>query len=110
MIKNCPITVRDVEVAESIFGPDVYSLKGKSTRPPRGRTKEKFRSTDLISFPKEIKEMENGVRLAMDVMYVQSIMFLVTTSIGIGLITMSYLLTRQKEGLILCAGFSTTLI
>ena len=43
--------------------------------------------------------MENGVRLAMDVMYVQSIMFLVTTSIGIGLITVSYLPTRQKKDL-----------
>jgi hypothetical protein len=32
IIKNCPVTVEDVHIADQIFGPDMSSLKGKSTR------------------------------------------------------------------------------
>jgi hypothetical protein len=31
-IKNCPVTVEDVTNAEKMFGPDVASLKGRTTR------------------------------------------------------------------------------
>ena len=59
----------------------------------------KFRVSDNLQVPQEIKEMENGVKLAMDIMYIQSVMFLVTTLIGIRLVTVSYLPTRQKKDL-----------
>ena len=31
-IQNCPVMVKDVKIAEHIFGPDMSSLKGKSMR------------------------------------------------------------------------------
>jgi len=31
-IKDCPVTVEDVDIAEKIFGPDIGTLKGKSVR------------------------------------------------------------------------------
>ena len=32
IIKNCPVTAEDVNIAEKIFGGDIGTLKGKSTR------------------------------------------------------------------------------
>ena len=32
LIHNCPITPSDVDRAEEIYGPDISTLKGKSTR------------------------------------------------------------------------------
>ena len=33
LIKNCPVMVEDVTIAEKIYGPDISALKGKGTRP-----------------------------------------------------------------------------
>jgi hypothetical protein len=36
-IKNCPVTLEDIKICERIFGPDLYAMKGKSTRSkPKG--------------------------------------------------------------------------
>ncbi len=32
VIKNCPVTDKDVSISEKIFGPDMSSLKGNLTR------------------------------------------------------------------------------
>jgi hypothetical protein len=50
IIKNCPVTVEDVNIADQIFGPDMSSLKGKSTR---RKPKPPVRQ-DLIEIPKEL--------------------------------------------------------
>jgi hypothetical protein len=31
MVKNIPITIDDINIAEKVFGPDVGALKGKTT-------------------------------------------------------------------------------
>ena len=33
LFKNCPVTIQDVNLAEKIFGPDVSTMKGRSTKP-----------------------------------------------------------------------------
>jgi hypothetical protein len=64
-IQNCPVTVEDVNISEKIFGPDMSSLKGKSTR-----RKTKPVKNDLIEIPKEIITKHHDIDFCMDAMYV----------------------------------------
>jgi hypothetical protein len=65
VIQNCPVTAEDVNISEKIFGPDMSSLKGKSTR----RKRKPVRS-DLIEIPKEMITKYHDIDLCMDAMYV----------------------------------------
>ena len=49
-MRNCPVEVSDVNLAEEIFGRDVPTLKGKSTRPKTKTVKDK-----RIELPGEIE-------------------------------------------------------
>ena len=62
IIWNCPVTVEDVNIAEKIFGPDMDTLKGKSTR-----KKPKPVKSDTVEIPPEIKEKHSKVTLLLNV-------------------------------------------
>lgn len=67
MIKNCPVTVDDVDVAEKIFGPAMSTLKGKSIRQaPRPVIR------DEIELPDEITNMDHNLDLCMDIMFIMN--------------------------------------
>lgn len=89
-IKNCPVTVEDVNIAEKIFGPDIYTLKGKATR-----TKPKTIVKDYIEIPTELKEKHESVELCIDIMYVQSVLFLIGIATDLKLVTVVY--TQKKR-------------
>jgi hypothetical protein len=63
IIKNCPVTAEDVNIAEKIFGGDIGTLKSKSTqrRPTPVRD-------DLVEIPPELLEQHQDLTFCMDIM------------------------------------------
>ena len=95
MIKNCPVTIEDINVCEKVFGPDIYTLKGKTVR-----SKPKIAVKDYIEIPFELKLAHQGIELCADVMYIQKLTFLVTISKNLKFVTIQFIKHRSKEDLI----------
>ena len=75
IILNCAVTVGDVARAEKIYGKDIHTLKGKTTR-----SKPKEVVTDYMEIPKNILENNRNITLSTDIMYFNKIPFLTTIS------------------------------
>jgi hypothetical protein len=74
-IRNLPITLDDINIAEKIFGPDVGALKGKTTR-----TKPAPVVPDFIEIPKELIINHENVILCIDAIKINGLTFLTTIS------------------------------
>jgi hypothetical protein len=72
-IKNCPVTVNDVNNVTKIWGPDIGALKGKTTRRTPSRVQQ-----DDIDTPPELWARFDDVTLCVDLMYAGGIPILTT--------------------------------
>ena len=71
VIKNCPVTSDCVDIAERIFGIDVATLKGKTTRKQTPKVLD-----DTVDVPEELYKLNDELELCIDGMYVNKQLFI----------------------------------
>ncbi len=94
-LANSPVTVQDVNNAHHIYGRDLANIRGKTTR-----RKHEHVQIDYVQIPRDFVKMHKYVTLAADVMIVNGLPFLVTSSRGISLVTIEYLPSRTAKRLV----------
>jgi hypothetical protein len=75
LIANNPVTNEDIDIAEEIFGPDIGSLKGKTTR-----KKPTLVINDYVNIPQKLMLKQQNIVLCIDGIKVNGLMFLTTIS------------------------------
>jgi len=92
MIPNSPITKEDILHAEDILGPNLGSLKGKTVR----KTPERVVLNSLDNLPVELLTEHGNVTIAIDIMYINEIPFMMTTSRAIHFGTAEMIKNKTK--------------
>ena len=96
-LRNCPITKEDVQAADNIFGPNLGSSKGKTVWRPN-----KHVQAGTSAVPRSILKIHRDVVLSLDIMFVNKIPFLVTSSHNIRFSTVESLPYRQVGTVVAC--------
>jgi hypothetical protein len=69
-IKDCPVTIQDVDVTIKIWGKNIAALKGKTTR-----SKKNPVARDYVKVPMELLKLHKEVFLTTDIFFVNKIPF-----------------------------------
>ena len=91
-ILNLPITAKDVDLAEAIFGPDLGNLKGKTTR-----RKPLLMATDIIAISDELHAKRQDLTLCMDIMFVNEMPHFTTIANALHYRTAAFLPSQKTE-------------
>ena len=91
---NCPVTTEDVDNAEKIFGPDIGTMKGKTTR--RNPTPVK---KDEVQIPKELIEKNQDITLCIDLLFVNGMPMLTSIDRAVRFRALIPIESRKKEEL-----------
>ena len=75
LIRNCPINPQKVTIANTTFGLDIATLKGKTTSNSSDPV-----VTGYVEIPQQILDLNKEATLAADVMFVNGIGLFVSTS------------------------------
>ena len=73
MMPKCLVSLNDINNSNTIFGPNVLSLKVKMVR-----RKTKPVISNYVNIPKEILQLHKMVLVAADIMFVNRVTFLVS--------------------------------
>jgi hypothetical protein len=92
MISNNPVTTEDINVAERIFGPDIGTLKGKTTRQNPVQVID-----DLLEIPKEVIASQYAIKLCVDMMKVNGLHFVTTISKNLQYRTAQYIISKAPN-------------
>jgi hypothetical protein len=91
-IANCPVTINDIDLAEKIYGKDIASIKGKTTR-----QKPTPVIQNMVEIPPELKNAQRNVDLCFDTLFINGMAFLSTISKRIKYRTIEWLPERTME-------------
>ncbi len=88
-IKDCPVTVEDVDVALKIWGKNIAALKGKTTR-----SRPSPVARDFVKVPVEMLKLHKEVFMTADIFFVNKIPFFLTLSRKICFTAVNHLADR----------------
>ena len=94
LLNDCPVTNSDIVNAHTIFGPDLANLRGKMVR-----RKPVHVNTELVDIPQSLVDRQKNVTLVADVMFVNGVAFLVSSSRNIMLTTIEHAPDRKAPKL-----------
>jgi len=95
MIPNCNVTRQDILRAEDIFGPNLGSVKGKTTRQPTSHI-----NITWTQVPEDILQSYRSVTLAIDIMAINEIPFVISISRDIHFGTAELVRNKTKKTLL----------
>jgi hypothetical protein len=89
-IKDCPVTVQDMDVALKIWGKNIAAMKGKTTR-----RKTILVARDYVKVPLELMKIHKEVFLTTDILFVNKNPFFLTLSCKITFTAVNHLADRK---------------